>query len=134
MILNNKQDIKMITLLLIVFVNQVSSNLVPIIYAAPSAVSHQSRIDIKHSSNYVATPLIYSPGTILSNGPKMTVNNDIVLPMIPNAVLTLYHTPLSRALAQPISIDTREAQDMIMVVEDETDNQESKGTISKNKS
>ncbi|XP_059053827.1 uncharacterized protein LOC131848090 [Achroia grisella] len=87
----------------------------PIIYAAPSAVSHQSRIDIKHTPAIISAPLVYSPATTIYASHPEAENNKKVLAFAPtltsNTVLTpialtIFHNlPLARALEHPISID-----------------------------
>lgn len=108
----------MMTLLLI-FVSvmwKVHGQLVPLIYAAPSAVSHQSRIDIAHSPGFITGPLIYSPAATLY-ATHQSENNDksreaVITPVFTAdtiftpVALSFYHNiPLARALEHPISID-----------------------------
>lgn len=104
----------MLAIFFVFVIHQVcGSHLIPLIYAAPSAVSHQSRIDIKLAP-FMSTPFIYSPeAAIHLNIPtKVTAASDpaltSVLPsdtFIAPIALTFFHNlPLSRALGQPISI------------------------------
>uniref|UniRef100_A0A2H1V1N3 SFRICE_014036 n=1 Tax=Spodoptera frugiperda TaxID=7108 RepID=A0A2H1V1N3_SPOFR len=105
----------MIRLLLFVGVLcEVYGDLVPLIYAAPSAVSHQSRIDIKHSPGFVAGPLIYSPAaTVYANQQlENKVREAVITPVFtadtiltPVALSFFHNLPLARALEHPISID-----------------------------
>uniref|UniRef100_A0A2A4JFW4 DUF4794 domain-containing protein n=1 Tax=Heliothis virescens TaxID=7102 RepID=A0A2A4JFW4_HELVI len=105
----------MITLLLLVSAMwEVRGQIVPLIYAAPSAVSHQSRIDIKHSPGFIAGPLIYSPAATLyaSHEPKVKVQETVLTPVFtadtiltPVALSFFHNLPLARALEHPISID-----------------------------
>lgn len=91
----------------------VHGHVLPWIYAAPSAVSHQSRIDIRHSPGFVQAPLIYSPAASLFASHQSQIASDTVLTPIfaSDAVLTpiglsFYHNlPLTRALEHPVSID-----------------------------
>lgn len=89
------------------------SHIVPLIYAAPSAVSHQSRIDIKTKPAFVSSPLIYSPSTsILLHKPPETlfVKHELLSPISEANVLThvaygFYNNlPLARALQHPVYI------------------------------
>lgn len=123
----------MLALFFILVIHQVcGAHLIPLIYAAPSAVSHQSRLDIKHAS-FLSTPIVYSPETAVHvNIPtKITTGSHPVLTsvlapdtfMAPIA-LTFYHNlPLSRALENPVSIDKAQeeaAQGTIaMIIENE---------------
>ncbi|XP_022830352.1 uncharacterized protein LOC111359135 [Spodoptera litura] len=105
----------MIRLLLFVGVLcEVYGDLVPLIYAAPSAVSHQSRIDIKHSPGFVAGPLIYSPAATLYANHQIEnkVREAVITPVFtadtiltPVALSFFHNLPLARALEHPISID-----------------------------
>lgn len=104
--------IKLITLVSVLC--SVRGQIFPLIYAAPSAVSHQSRIDIKHSPSFISSPLIYSPAATLYEHqksierPRQTVitpvfTSDTIL--TPVAVTFFHNLPLARALEHPISID-----------------------------
>lgn len=102
----------MIRILLIVSVfSKVHSN-VPLIFAAPSAVSHQSRIDVKHTPGFLSTPLIYSP-VIYASHPKTEIHREaIIAPVLttdtlltPIALSFFHNLPLARALEHPISIE-----------------------------
>ncbi|CAK1556208.1 unnamed protein product [Leptosia nina] len=80
----------------------------PLIFAAPSAVSHQSRIDIKRTP---VTPLIYSPsGVFGSNFKEIQPNRRVDTTIYTDAVLTpialtfFHNLPLARALEHPISL------------------------------
>lgn len=107
---------KMLRILFVVCViSKVHSHAVPLIYAAPSAVSHQSRIDIKHSPALISTPLIYSPATIFTSHPK-EASETVLTPLFTSdtvftpIALSFYHNlPLARALQHPISIDIVES-------------------------
>lgn len=83
--------------------------LAPLIYAAPSAVSHQSRVDIKHTPGFISAPLIYSPATTIfaSQPQRLEVASDTVLtPILTPIAFSFYHNlPLARALEHPISIE-----------------------------
>lgn len=83
--------------------NLVQGHLTPLLYEAPSAVSHQSRIDIKHTP-LISQPLFYSPVTLVA-----TPAHTIVTPIIASDTvltpisLSFYHNlPLARALEQTI--------------------------------
>lgn len=98
-------------------ISKVHSHVAPLIYAAPSAVSHQSRIDIKHTPALISTPLIYSPA-IFTSHPKEVASEALFTPILASdtvftpVALNLYHNlPLARALQHPISIDTVENTD-----------------------
>lgn len=105
----------MITLLLVVSAMcAVRGQIVPLIYAAPSAVSHQSRVDIKHSHGFISGPLIYSPSTSLyaSHKPDDKPQETVLTPVFtadtiltPVALSFFHNLPLARALEHPISID-----------------------------
>ncbi|KAJ8716168.1 hypothetical protein PYW08_013453 [Mythimna loreyi] len=105
----------MITLFLVVSAMcVVHGQIVPLVYAAPSAVSHQSRIDIKHSPGFIAGPLIYRPATTLyashlpDDKPRETVLSPVFTAdtILTPVALTFFHNlPLARALEHPISID-----------------------------
>ncbi|KAJ2944318.1 hypothetical protein O0L34_g18308 [Tuta absoluta] len=104
---------RLIELLSIFFViDQAHGHLVPIIYAAPSAVSHQSRIDIKHSSG-IPSPLVYTPlTTIYATHPKPLLSETVFSPVLatdtlltPVALSVFHNFPLARALEHPISLD-----------------------------
>lgn len=89
--------------------------LLPVIYAAPSSVSHQSRVDIKNIPQIIATPLVYSP-VIYATYPKDGKKSDIVLTQVRSdtvlapIALTLFHNlPLARALEHPIIIESEDA-------------------------
>ncbi|KAH9637195.1 hypothetical protein HF086_016217 [Spodoptera exigua] len=93
---------------------EVYGDIVPLIYAAPSAVSHQSRIDIKHSPGFVAGPLIYSPAAPLYAHHQLEnkVREAVITPVFtadtiltPVALSFFHNLPLARALEHPISID-----------------------------
>lgn len=81
-----------------------------VIYTAPSAVSHQSRIDIRHSPLH---SFVYSPATVFAHPARTIITNDhhIITPVIStNHVLTpvaysYYHDlPLARAMKDPVSL------------------------------
>ncbi|KAJ0178340.1 hypothetical protein K1T71_006163 [Dendrolimus kikuchii] len=100
-------------------VNQVQCHSGPLVFAAPSAVSHQSRIDIKHTPSYIATPVVYSPiSTIYASGSIAGYAQEAVLtPILPTdtlltpVALSFFHNlPLARALEHPISIDKAQAE------------------------
>lgn len=100
------------TLFVITVISKVHSHVVPLIYAAPSAVSHQSRIDIKHSPSFISTPIIYSPAAILASHPKEIASETVLTPIVatdtvltPVALSFFHNLPLARALQHPISID-----------------------------
>lgn len=105
----------MITLLLFLSVMcTVHGQIVPLLYAVPSAVSHQSRIDIRHSPGFITGPLVYSPGTTLhtSHQPNDKPQETLVTPIFtadtiftPVALSFFHNLPLARALEHPISID-----------------------------
>lgn len=105
----------MIKLILLACVNNlVQGYLSPLIYAAPSAVSHQSRIDIKHTP-LISAPLFYSPATIIATHPSQTIVSPIIASdtlLTPIALSFFHNLPLARALEQPISLTkVREAAD-----------------------
>lgn len=124
----------MIRLLLIVsvFCNVYCNR--PIIFAAPSAVSHQSRIDIKHTPGFISAPLIYSPATtIYASHPNAEVPREAILAPVlttdtlltPIALSFFHNLPLARALEHPISIDkAQEPCDNHEVVATEKENVE----------
>ncbi|CAH2240314.1 jg25858 [Pararge aegeria aegeria] len=93
-------------------VNQVKSQLLPVIYAAPSAVSHQSRIDVKHTPGIITPSIIYSP-TIYATYPlKVEKPREVVLRrmtgdtvLTPIALSFFHNLPLARALEHPVSIN-----------------------------
>ncbi|CAH0584221.1 unnamed protein product [Chrysodeixis includens] len=101
-------------IILVSVVCTVHGQIFPLIYAAPSAVSHQSRIDVKHSPGFISSPLIYSPAATLYESqksiesPRQTVitpvfTSDTIL--TPVALSFFHNLPLARALEHPISID-----------------------------
>lgn len=96
----------------------VTADIGPLIFAAPSAVSHQSRVDIKHSA-VNTSPLIYSPGTFYARHPARAVvaSETILTPVITDdTVLTpiafgfFHNLPLARALKHPVSIENAQAE------------------------
>ncbi|KAG7296104.1 hypothetical protein JYU34_021199 [Plutella xylostella] len=98
------------TIVILCVVSCASSHLGPVIYAAPSAVSHQSRIDIKHTP-VLSAPLIYSP-TIYATHPRAIVADTVLTPVVPvdtvfsPVALGVFHNlPLARALKHPVSIE-----------------------------
>lgn len=105
----------MITLVLLVCaICKVHGQLVPLIYAAPSAVSHQSRVDITHTPGFISAPLIYSPATTLYSSHQVDgkAREAVVTPVFasdtiltPVALSFFHNLPLARALEHPISID-----------------------------
>ncbi|CAB3259815.1 unnamed protein product [Arctia plantaginis] len=109
----------MITLLFFVStICVVRGQLVPVIYAAPSAVSHQSRIDIRHSP-YISGPLLYNPPKFLyeKHSADEKTRDSIIKSMftadtiLTPVALTFFHNlPLSRALEHPISLDKVQEQ------------------------
>jgi hypothetical protein len=106
----------MIRILLIVFVTTARSQIAPLIYAAPSAVSHQSRVEVKHTPSFISAPLIYSPAAIITSLPAEVKKETIITPIFatdtvlaPIALSFFNNLPLARALKHPISID--EAQE-----------------------
>ncbi|CAH2091206.1 unnamed protein product [Euphydryas editha] len=126
-------------ILTLFFICTVNCQLLPVIYSAPSAVSHQSQIHVKHSSNVIATPLVYSPVVYATYPSKEEINGELFLtPVVSDAVLTpialtLFHNmPLARALEHPIQIgqgqDSIETEISITqstgktIVEETTDN------------
>lgn len=94
---------------LVCVLRQTQGQLAPLIFAAPSAVSHQSRIDIRHTPGFISTPFLYSP-----IAPYTTVKeSESVLPPVlrpesyftPVALTFFHNLPLARALENPISIE-----------------------------
>lgn len=92
-------------------VTKVCCHILPLIYAAPSAVSHQSRIDIRHSPGFVQAPLIYSPAaTLFASHQKQIASDTVFTPIFSDTILTpialsYYHNlPLARALQHPVAI------------------------------
>lgn len=102
----------MLRLILVLFsIYQVKCQLLPVIYAAPSAVSHQSRIDIKHSPGIISSPLIYSPA-VYATYPLQGDTREVVLSTVtgdtvytPIALSFFHNLPLARALQHPVSIN-----------------------------
>ncbi|CAG9793828.1 unnamed protein product [Diatraea saccharalis] len=98
----------MIRILSIVFITTAHCQVAPLIYAAPTAVSHQSRVDVKNTPGFISAPLIYSPAII---SPKEVTNEAVITPVLavdtvltPIALTFFNNLPLSRALKHPISI------------------------------
>ncbi|GBP35113.1 hypothetical protein EVAR_28312_1 [Eumeta japonica] len=85
----------------------VRCQLAHVIYASPSAVSHQSRIDIKHGA-VLSAPAVYAPAVFVTR-PKAS---SIVAPaLVPADLWTgpiaygFFHSlPLTRALEHPVSL------------------------------
>lgn len=104
--INHNKD-KMIKLILISCVNNlVQGYLSPLLYTAPSAISHQSRIDIKHTP-FISAPLFYNPATIVATQPAQTVVAPIIASdtlLTPIAFSFFHNLPLARALEHPISL------------------------------
>lgn len=101
----------MIKIILIAYLfNLVQGYLTPLIYAAPSAVSHQSRIDIKHNP-IISAPLIYNPGqaiVAIHSEPARAIVAPIIATdtlLAPVALSFFHNLPLARALKHPISIE-----------------------------
>lgn len=93
------------------FICTVNCQLLPVIYSAPSAVSHQSQIHVKHSSNVIATPLVYSPIVYATYPSREELKSELLLtPVVSDAGLTpialtiFQNMPLARALEHPIQI------------------------------
>lgn len=102
-------------ILLLCLLYQVNCQILPVIYAAPSSVSHQSRIDVKHTPQIIATPLVYSP-TVYAIYPNKEKESNIVLTPVTSDMLltpiafTFFHNlPLSRALEHPIIIENQDS-------------------------
>lgn len=98
-------------LLLVCAVCKAQGHYAPLIFAAPSAVSHQSRIDIRYNPGYVSAPLVYSPLAIYPS-PAEAASDSIFTPVIkadqlltPVALTFFHNLPLARALERPVSID-----------------------------
>lgn len=89
------------------------------IIAAPSAVSHQSRIDVHHSPSYIVPSSTYTSAITTidkSIDPVKATYEAILVPiltegsvLVPIPVHFLNHLSMSRALASPAS--TRKVQD-----------------------
>lgn len=101
----------MIRLFLLVCVYKAQGQYAPLIFAAPSAVSHQSRIDIRHSPEFVSAPLVYSPLAVYPSAAE-AASDSFLTPVIkadqlfiPVALTFFHNLPLARALEHPISID-----------------------------
>ncbi|CAH0398716.1 unnamed protein product [Chilo suppressalis] len=97
-------------ILFVVFVTTTFCEAASLIYASPTAVSHQSRVDIKHTPGFLSAPLIYSP-TILAGANEVT-NGAVITPVLavdtvltPVALSFFNNLPLARALKTPISIE-----------------------------
>lgn len=81
----------------------------PLIFTAPSAVSHQSRIDIRHDPGFISVPFVYSPIAAYTD----VKEREYVFPaairsqpyLTPVALTFFQNLPLARALDHPISID-----------------------------
>lgn len=103
-ITNHNKD-KMIKLILVACVNNlVQGYLSPLLYAAPSAVSHQSRIDVKHTP-FISAPLFYNTATIVATQPAQTVVAPIIASdtlLTPIALSFFHNLPLARGLEHPI--------------------------------
>lgn len=96
----------MIELILIACVsNLVQGYLSPLLYAAPSAVSHQSRIDIKHTP-LISAPVFFSPAVVATQ-PAQTIMTPIIASdtlLTPIALSSFHNLPLTRSLEHPIPI------------------------------
>lgn len=97
------------TFFVLTVIAKVQSHAVPLIYAAPSAVSHQSRIDIKHDPGFIS-PVVYTPAILPSH--LKVASEAVVAPIVsshavlaPVALSFFHNLPLARALEHPISID-----------------------------
>lgn len=97
----------------------VRGQLVPLIYTVPSAVSHQSRVDIRHSPGFISEPLIYNPPKVLyqKHTADEKTQETILTPIFtadtiitPVALSFFHNLPLSRALEHPISLDKVQEQ------------------------
>lgn len=87
--------------------NLVQGYLTPLLYAAPSAVSHQSRIDIKHTP-HISAPLVYHPASIVATHSPSTIVSPIIASdtlLTPIALIFYHNLPLARALEHPISVN-----------------------------
>lgn len=114
----------MLRLILVLFsIYQVKCQLLPVIYAAPSAVSHQSRIDIKHSPGIISSPLIYSPA-VYATYPLKGDTREVVLSTVtgdtvytPIALSFFHNLPLARALEHPVSINRVSAESTTVMID-----------------
>lgn len=93
---------------LVCVLRKTQGQLAPLIFAAPSAVSHQSRIDIRHTPGFIS-PLVYSPIASYT----AVKESELVLPPLvrtefyftPVALTFFHNLPLARAIEHPISIE-----------------------------
>ncbi|CAG9561161.1 unnamed protein product [Danaus chrysippus] len=101
----------MLSLLLVLYLSyNVDCHLLPVVYAAPSAVSHQSRIDVKSTPAFI-TPVLYSSTVYATYPGKVDENsNTVYSPVLSDTVLTpvalsyFHNLPLARALQSPVFI------------------------------
>ncbi|KOB74591.1 putative cuticle protein [Operophtera brumata] len=99
--------------LLVCVLRNAQGQYAPLIFAAPSAVSHQSRIDIRHTPGFISAPFVYSPIAAYTAVKESESIFPAVIrsePYFTPVALTFFHNvPLARALEHPISIE--EAQE-----------------------
>lgn len=112
----------MIAIFLIIAVCQVQCRSGTLIFIAPSAVSHQSRIDIKHIPGYIASPIVYNPISTIYTSGSIAAQEAILTPILPTdtlltpVALSFFHNlPLARALEHPISVDKTQEESNIEI-------------------
>lgn len=93
---------------LVCVLHKIQGQLASLIFTAPSAISHQSRIDMSHTPGFISAPLVYSP---IAGYTAVKESEPVLLPLVRTehyftpVVLTFFHNlPLARALQHPISI------------------------------
>lgn len=123
--------------ILVCVLHKTQGQLAPLIFAAPSSVSHQSRIDIRHTPGFISAPLVYSPIAVF----PAVKESESVLPTLvrsehyftPVAFTFFHNLPLARALERPVSIKKaqeeallREKFDEVIVetIDSDTDNKD----------